>query len=306
MGCREEEAPANRITLAPLLASIGDIYKDKDERSLPDGDDSGPISMFLGSVQLGAKSHLDRLSSRSIENACALCPFRSFSKKREHLLHARIYRVEVRNYLAGTSSHSLALAKRIYEDSASMSIMSKTHKSSILRTGILKQTAQIFREDVSSDRVEELGLRRWAKVGTFFRRVLLGNRVALFLAVDIPSSAEGPFRRAGDFFYNWHLANALCRHYLQCQSIHRTRVGISSEFATPFLLPRRRETWCRLVSDVLGSGTVMRLGARMDCELGRMGEYRSPSVDGSFKEVRALLLQTPYRSKAELKRKPSR
>ena len=40
----------------------------------------------------------------------------------------------------------------------------------------------------------------------------------------------------------------------------------------------------------------------MDCELGLMGEYRSVSVDGSFKAVRSLLLQTPYRGNDDLKK----
>ena len=155
---------------------------------------------------------------------------------------------------------------------------------------------------MASDRVSDLGLQRWNNVGAFFRRALLGDRVALFLAADIRSSSEGPFRRLGDFFYNSNFANALCRHYLQCLSIRRTSVGISSEFATPFLLPSRRETWCRLVTDVMDSGTVLRIGARIYCELGRMGGYRSLSADGSFKEVRSLLPQTPYRTNADLKK----
>ena len=52
---------------------------------------------------------------------------------------------------------------------------------------------------MSLERADELGVRRWSNVGDFFRRVLLGDRVALFLAVDIPVSAEGPFRRMGGF-----------------------------------------------------------------------------------------------------------
>ena len=40
----------------------------------------------------------------------------------------------------------------------------------------------------------------------------------------------------------------------------------------------------------------------MDCELGRMAEYRALSVDGSFKAVRSILPKTTYRDKAELKK----
>ena len=50
---------------------------------------------------------------------------------------------------------------------------------------------------MSLDRVDELGLRRWGDVGASIRRVLLGERAALFLSVKIPSIAECPFRRSG-------------------------------------------------------------------------------------------------------------
>ena len=127
-GSLGEEAPAKRITLEPLLVSGGDIYKDEDGWSLPEDDDSGPSSMFLESMKVGAMSILDKLVSRSIENTCALSPFRSFGKKRELVLHTRKYRVATTNYLADTSSHALALAKRIYDGKVSKAILSKEHQ----------------------------------------------------------------------------------------------------------------------------------------------------------------------------------
>ena len=87
--------------------------------------------------------------------------------------------------------------------------MEESRSNAASFTSIAKQAALIFRKDVGLERAGDLGLRRWSNVGAFIRRVLLGDRVALLLAVDIPISADGPFRRLGDFFYNSHFANVL-------------------------------------------------------------------------------------------------
>ena len=52
----------------------------------------------------------------------------------------------------------------------------------------------------------------------------------------------------------------------------------------------------------MDSGAVLSLAARINCILGRTGECRSVSVDGSFKEVHSLQLQTPYRANSDLKK----
>ena len=137
MSGREEESPNKRITLGPRLKSEGDIYNEKDDWSPPEGAGSGPIARFLESLKSATEVYIDTPISRYGENTCALCPFRSFCKKGELALHARKYHVESTNYFADTSSHALALAKRIYEDSVSRSILSKSQESTTLFTGIL-------------------------------------------------------------------------------------------------------------------------------------------------------------------------
>ena len=84
--------------------------------------------MFLESLKVETMSILDKLASMSSENTCAISPFRSFGKKRGLVLHTRKYHVATTDYLADTSSHALALAKRIYDGKVSKAILSKEHQ----------------------------------------------------------------------------------------------------------------------------------------------------------------------------------
>ena len=79
----KEESPRKRITLAPRLAPKGDIYKDKEEWSLPEvAFFPESIARFSASLKSETEAYVDTLVSRSGENTCAPCPFRAFSKKR--------------------------------------------------------------------------------------------------------------------------------------------------------------------------------------------------------------------------------